>query len=161
VILLTVGTQLPFDRLVAAVDRIAPQLSAPVIAQIGAGRYIPQNMEWKAHLDPIEFDRMFRDASVVVSHAGIGTVLAAQKHRKPVVLFPRRADLREHRNDHQSATAAQLTGRRGVYVARTEEELLEILSSDKLEAAGDGPIGGRARLISHISDYVGTMHTSL
>ncbi|MGO7205561.1 glucuronosyltransferase, partial [Rhizobium ruizarguesonis] len=42
-ILVTVGTQLPFDRLVKAVDTFATELSKPVLAQIGRGSYTPQN----------------------------------------------------------------------------------------------------------------------
>jgi UDP-N-acetylglucosamine transferase subunit ALG13 len=124
VILLTVGTQLPFDRLVAAMDRIARDLPEAIVAQTGPGRYAPQHMRWQASFEPAAFERLLGEARVIVAHAGIGSVLSAQRHGKGIVLFPRRAALGEHRNDHQQATVAQLDGRRGIYVARTEGELL-------------------------------------
>ncbi len=128
-IFVTVGTQLPFDRLIALADEAAPSLSRPVFAQIGICTYAPRNIEYSARLTPLEFDRLFSQADMIVSHAGIGTVLTAQKYRKPIVLFPRRAALGEHRNDHQLATVNALEGRSGVYIARTEDELRTLLGS--------------------------------
>jgi UDP-N-acetylglucosamine transferase subunit ALG13 len=126
-ILATVGMQLPFDRLIRLIDVIAPELSCPVIAQIGEGRYRPANMEWQRSLRPSEFERLSRAATVIVAHAGIGTVLTARRLRKPLVLFPRREALGEHRNDHQVATARAMTGRPGIGVALHGAELRSFL----------------------------------
>jgi UDP-N-acetylglucosamine transferase subunit ALG13 len=128
VILVTTGTQLPFPRLVAAMDRLAPVLGERVVAQVGpdAGNYA--NLETHARLDPETFEALFREARLVVAHAGIGTVLAACRHGKPLVLMPRRHSLGEHRNDHQMATAEALRGRVGLYLARDEDELAEHLT---------------------------------
>ena len=71
-ILLTVGTQLPFDRFVRLVDDIAPTLPMPVLAQIGTGRFHPAHMEWRDFIGPVEFEALVRDCAFIVSHAGIG-----------------------------------------------------------------------------------------
>lgn len=122
-ILVTVGMQLAFDRLIRAVDEIAPDLDVPIIAQTGKGTYKARNIRTMESIAPSEFDGMIRDTSLIVAHAGIGTVLTAQRFRKPILLFPRRAALGEHRNDHQLATVAQLKGRPGVIVAEAEADL--------------------------------------
>ena len=122
-IFVTVGMQLPFDRLIRAMDEIAPDLGVPVIAQIGRGKYNPANLEAQQSLSPAQFDDLAKRASLIVSHAGIGTVLAARRLRKPLVLLPRQSRLGEHRNGHQLATANQLIGRPGIYVAMEVEEL--------------------------------------
>ncbi|WP_211280953.1 glycosyltransferase [Sphingomonas adhaesiva] len=90
-ILVTVGTQLPFDRFIRIVDEAAPSLGRPVFAQVGQGTYQPRNMEYAALIDPLKFDDLIAKTELIVSHAGIGTVVMAQKFRKPVILFPRRA----------------------------------------------------------------------
>ena len=126
-ILLTLGTQLPFDRLVKALDEIAPTLDQPIFGQIGRSAYRPKFFEWTEAMDPRAFDDKFRSADVVVSHAGIGTILTAQKHSKPIILFPREARYGEHRNDHQLATCSQLAGRAGIYIAHTPKELETII----------------------------------
>lgn len=131
-ILVTVGTQLPFDRLITAMDHLAPSLPMPVFAQIGRSEYTPVNMEWAREMAPPDFFGKLRAASVIVAHAGIGTVLAAQRLAKPIVLVPRRAALGEHRNDHQLATCEQLQHRPGIYVSHDVSELREILSRTNL-----------------------------
>lgn len=122
-ILLTVGTQLGFDRLIAAMDAIAPSLDQPVIAQTGIGSYTPQHMRAQPTFDPAQFDGLAAQADLIISHAGIGSVLTARRHNKPIVLMPRHADLGEHRNDHQLATAAQLRGRAKIFVAENTRDL--------------------------------------
>jgi UDP-N-acetylglucosamine transferase subunit ALG13 len=123
VILVTVGMQLGFNRLIKAMDLLAPELDAPVIAQIGNSSYISQNIETHEKIAPLEFEKLVSTADLIVSHAGIGSVLTAARFDKPIVLVPRRADLKEHRNDHQMATARKLEGRQGILIAYDESEL--------------------------------------
>lgn len=127
-ILVTVGTQLPFDRFIEGVDALAAEMDEPFIAQIGEGSYLPRHMEWHRFVDPMTFDQFMATTRIILSHAGIGTVLNARQRGKPVILFPRRAALGEHRNDHQMATIGVLEGRRGVYVARNIEDIATCLA---------------------------------
>lgn len=122
-ILVTVGMQLAFDRLIRAMDELAPTLDMPVVAQTGKGTYQARNIRTLESIPPSEFDEMIRETRLIVAHAGIGTVLTAQKFGKPILLFPRRAALGEHRNDHQLATVGQLRGRPGVIVVEDEADL--------------------------------------
>lgn len=128
-ILLTVGGQLPFDRLVRAVDRWAGESGrSDVFAQVGEGDYRPLHMESVTHLEPEAFAERFAAARVIVSHAGMGTVIGALEAGKPIVVLPRRAALGEQRNDHQLATAERLRERAGVWVAMDEEALRATLA---------------------------------
>lgn len=133
-IVVTVGTQLPFDRLIKMMDNVAPRIGRPVLAQTGLGTYTCQNIQAHANYSPIEFDAYVKDCDVIVAHAGMGTVLKAYKYRKPIIIVPRKAALGEHRNDHQIATVSQLVSRVGIYVAETEDEL-ETLLQRELEPA--------------------------
>ena len=154
-IFLTIGTQLPFNRLVHALDDLAPVLPRNIFGQIGQSDYSPVNIEWSAFLKPADFDLKFRAASVIVSHAGVGTILSAQKHRKPLIIVPRLARYGEHRNDHQMATANQVKGKRGVYVANDIDELPGLLARDDLEPAGnDMELAGRAFFVENIRSYL-------
>lgn len=122
-ILVTVGMQLGFDRLIEAMDRIAPTLGMEMIAQTGKGAYRPRNMEARASIPPAEFEALVERSRLIVSHAGIGTVLTAQRFAKPILLFPRRVEHGEHRNDHQVATVRHLQGRSGLLIAMDANEL--------------------------------------
>jgi UDP-N-acetylglucosamine transferase subunit ALG13 len=137
VIVVTVGMQLGFDRLIEAMDRLAPDLGVPVIAQTGKGRYVPKNMEKREKIAPSEFEALVEQAEVIVSHAGIGSMLTAARVGKPIVLMPRRANLKEHRNDHQMATARKFAGRPGILIAYDESELAERIAQAR--ALGELP----------------------
>lgn len=120
----TVGAQMPFDRLVAAMDRwAATHPGCRVLAQIGASDLAPRHLTWARFLSPSELERAYDEAHAVVGHAGTGTLLAALERGRPIVVLPRRADLRETRNDHQLATAARFAELAGVSVAWSEREL--------------------------------------
>ena len=71
-ILLTVGTMRPFDRLVRVVDRWAgAHREEEVIAQIGdRGAYEPRHMQWKRFVAPDEFAAMVDRSRLLIAHAG-------------------------------------------------------------------------------------------
>lgn len=123
-IFVSVGTQLPFDRLVAAVDAWAG--AAPgrrVFAQVGPTALQPQHIEYAPFVSPEECRERMLAATAIVAHAGMGSILTALELGKPLVVMPRRAALGEHRNDHQLATAQRFAGHAGITVAFDEVEL--------------------------------------
>ena len=154
----TTGTQLPFPRLIAALDALAPGLGEPVIAQIGPDPAAYRNLETYATLTPGRFDTLFAEARIVVAHAGIGTILSARRHGRPLILVPRRLDHGEHRNDHQLATARELEQRAGLSVAWQVEDLEAMLhrptpepGSTASDMAPDTPL---ERLRTHLRSLV-------
>jgi UDP-N-acetylglucosamine transferase subunit ALG13 len=153
-ILVTVGTQLPFDRLIEIVDEAAPNVAEPILAQTGRGQYVPRNIEWRPMIDPVEFADILSGVSLIVAHAGIGTLLMAQKHQKPVLVFPRRASLGEHRNEHQLATVKALQQRPGIYVAWTPEDVVHLLGQKLAPPTGLSVDYGKLKLIDKISSFI-------
>ncbi len=132
-IFVTVGSQMPFDRLVRAVDDwVGEHGESEVFAQIGDSEYRPVNMRWTRHLDPDAFQDQVLAADVIVGHAGTGTILEALRLGKPVVVLPRRGHLMETRDDHQLATADAFASTQGIYVVDTLEDL-----RTRLDLTGD------------------------
>lgn len=129
-IFVTVGGQLPFDRLVHTVDRWAMDRGREdVFAQIGDSANPPQHIRWERFLSPTEFQAKAREAEVIFAHAGMGSILTALEYGKPIVVMPRRAHLGEHRNDHQWATVNRLGADVGISVAADETELVAFLDA--------------------------------
>jgi UDP-N-acetylglucosamine transferase subunit ALG13 len=159
-IFVTVGTQLPFDRLIGAVDVWAQHSAGQrVVAQTGAGRADYAAITCHAHLDQAAFADMFKSADVVVAHAGMGSILTAAELGKPIVIMPRRADLGEHRNDHQSATAAKMAALSNVYVAQDAGDVARLLTQLAMQApahAGVPTLSASAQpaLIETLRDFV-------
>jgi len=123
-IFVTVGAQMPFDRLVRNVDAwSAASGGTEVFAQIGDTSWCPGHIEWAPLLNPCDYRQRLYEADAVVTHAGMGTILTALEFGKPVLVMPRRGDLRETRNDHQLGTAAAFAEAGLVSVAWNERQL--------------------------------------
>jgi UDP-N-acetylglucosamine transferase subunit ALG13 len=124
-IFLTVGTVLPFDRLVRAVDQAieAHIITDPVFAQIGESHFRPKNMDWVTALEKSAFDQKIADASFVISHAGTGSMMIALEHRKRLLVMPRMRRHGEHVNDHQVASARRFAELGCVLAAYESDEL--------------------------------------
>jgi UDP-N-acetylglucosamine transferase subunit ALG13 len=155
-ILLVVGTQLPFDRLTKAVDDWAGLRGRTnVFAQIGPTEFKPRHMQWVEFMEPADYQRRFEQATLLVAHAGMGSIIGALEASKPVLIMPRKASLGEHRNEHQLATAERFRGRPGVFVADNEGEIAAILDRHESLAAGS-PIDRYAqpRLIQRLRGFI-------
>jgi UDP-N-acetylglucosamine transferase subunit ALG13 len=134
-IFVTVGTQLAFDRMVAAVDRWAATRNAEVFAQIGPGNLVPRHLEYRRFMTPAQCRERMLAAEAIVAHAGMGTILSALEMGKPLLVMPRRAALGEHRNDHQLATTRRFAELGSVSVAMDAAELHRKLDElDRVEA---------------------------
>jgi UDP-N-acetylglucosamine transferase subunit ALG13 len=129
-ILVTVGAQMPFDRLLRTVDAwAAAHPDEEVFAQIGPGAWKPQHIRWVEFLQPDEYRKLVEQSKLIISHAGMGTVLTALELGKPLLLLPRRGELRETRNDHQVDTARQLQAAGRATIAFDEKELAGALEN--------------------------------
>lgn len=138
-IFVTVGSQMPFDRMIRAIDDWAGRKNKKhVFAQIGRTSYRPRYLQWVEYLSPPEFRKIVQPARVLVAHAGMGSIITALELGKPILVMPRRGDLAETRNDHQVATARQFLGLGYVSVAFDEIEMV-----DKLEQLDTCPAGPR------------------
>ena len=136
-IFVTVGSQLPFDRMTAAVAAWARARGhSDVFLQTGETAVDLAGFRSKPMLDAREIAAMFDQATLVVAHAGTGTMIECMLRGTPVIVMPRSAALHETRNDHQFATARKFAARAGVFVAWDEKELPALLDRAQSLAGG-------------------------
>jgi UDP-N-acetylglucosamine transferase subunit ALG13 len=75
-IFVTVGTQVHFDRLIQTVDEWAGLRGrSDVFAQTGPSDYRPKHIHTKPFIDPTEFRKHVKSASIVIAHAGMARSL--------------------------------------------------------------------------------------
>lgn len=151
-IFVTVGTQLPFPRLIDTILCWAEKTGRQSELFIQYGRGIPPDKAYSssAFITAEQTEHCFSGADMIVAHAGMGSVLTALKYRKPIIIMPRRAELGEHRNDHQMATARWLASKhQGVIVAWDSAQLYDALNR-----------GSESTPTTHISEFAPIEFTS-
>lgn len=126
-IFVTVGTA-SFNRLVRMADNLAKVVNDKVIIQRGRTNYKPQNAEYFDFTKDLEeFDSLISKAKVVISHAGVGTILNVLDKKAPLIVVPRRKKNKEHIDDHQVELASYLKRYSTVEVANDEKDLLRCI----------------------------------
>ncbi|MCA1682453.1 MAG: hypothetical protein LC685_00375 [Actinobacteria bacterium] len=119
------SSHLPFDRMMRA-------LAALPIHELHVqyGPATPPSCAWSRAYLP--FDGMLEKieaASVVISHAGVGSIICALRAGHVPILFPRLERYAETVDDHQAELARALAERGMVRVAWTAEELVDGFAS--------------------------------
>ena len=137
-IFVTAGTQEPFDRLIKVIDELAAQLKETTfVVQALHANYKPKYITVLNIITVAEFNNYVESAQLIISHAGMGTILSALEKSKPIIVIPRLLKYKEHRNEHQLATSKKMEALGYVDVAYDEEELKSKFLSmwpDKLQS---------------------------
>ena len=98
------GTQdKSFVRLLAKIDSAIDEgiITDKVIVQAGYTKKKTKNMEIFDLLDRDEFADYIKKCDVLITHGGVGSIIAGLKNNKKVIAVPRLAKYKEHVNDHQ------------------------------------------------------------
>lgn len=99
-IFVSLGTQdKPFTRLIDYCEKI--DTNEEIIVQNGLTDYKSDKLILKRFLSFEELDRMIDEASVVITHGGVGTIINCLNKGKKIIACPRLAKYHEHHNDHQ------------------------------------------------------------
>jgi len=142
-IFLTVGTHTKgFDRLIKAADDMARCIDETVVIQRGSSTYKPiyaLSFDWATSQ---EIEERMKQARVIITQAGAGSIIQALKIGKPIVVIPRLKHYGEHHNDHQKQLAHALNNEGRALT-------IEVLNEDSLRQAVEqaerlDPISGSA-----------------
>ncbi len=156
----TVGTQLPFDRLLISLNEWAKRHSGyPIFAQTGPSTLVFDHLEAARNLGQADFQERVTSARLIVAHAGIGTILSAAELAKPIIVMPRRKVLGEHRSNHQIDTAEKLKHLGNVTIAQDEAALWRAINHAIAQdfccepAEGVSAFSRRNALIQTVRDF--------
>lgn len=138
-ILVTLGTHpVPMDRLLRRMDDLVAsgEIADEVVVQTPALNYVPSHLT--VH-EIVPFERLralVRDARVVISHAGPGSLALIRSEGRMPVVVPRSAAFREHVDDHQQRYARRIRELPGYLVV----EDLDGLAAAIAEASETRPV---------------------
>jgi UDP-N-acetylglucosamine transferase subunit ALG13 len=125
----TVGTVLPFDRLVNGVARLKAEglLPETVWAQVGDGD-APAGMDCVAAASFEEMQARLASADLLFTHGGTGSLVTGLRAGCRIVAMPRDPERREHYDDHQYEIVEAFAKRGLIQMAREAGELPEALA---------------------------------
>lgn len=122
-VFVTIGTQLPFDRLILKAESVCRENQYVASFQIGQSSHKPSYGKVYSHLSQLEYDKLFMESDLIISHAGMGTIISSLEMCKPLVVVPRLQRFGEHRNDHQLATCEKFRNYENISVCLDLESL--------------------------------------
>ena len=154
-IFVTVGGMRGFERLVCQMDLIAGELEEHVMMQIGSTDYEPRNCDYSRFMPRDDMKKLYAGARVVVCHAGIGSILTAVKHKKPLILVPRIKRYGEHIDDHQLEIAREMESR-GITVVYDISNLQSAVENADIVPI---EIKGETALVHMLKEYLDQLET--
>ncbi|KAK2366854.1 glycosyltransferase family protein [Trifolium repens] len=161
VVFVTVGTT-SFDALVRAVDseNVKKELLVKgytqLLIQMGRGSYVPTKSEGEGSLvvDYFTFSSSIADhlrsASLVISHAGSGSIFETLRLRKPLIVVVNE-DLMDN---HQSELADELANRKHLYCA-SPQTLHQTIADMNLDSLIPYTPGDATPVANHINRFLG------
>lgn len=111
-ILVGLGTQdKSFERLLSQIDKEIKNgnIIEEVIVQAGYTKYESQNMKIFDYVTQEELNEYVKKARVIITHAGVGSMLVGLENNKKVIAVPRLEKYGEHTNDHQVQIAEKFS----------------------------------------------------
>jgi UDP-N-acetylglucosamine transferase subunit ALG13 len=134
-IVVTTGTnEWSFDRLVRAGARLAE--IEPLYMQYGSSNEPHSAGEWVDFISFEELESRMRAARVVVSHAGVGSIMLARRCGHRPIVLPRLGRLGEAVDDHQLELGRRLHDAGLVTLVEDEAELATAVRGGGPAAAG-------------------------
>lgn len=121
-VVVTVGTMFGYRRMIVRLKAILPP-DVDVLWQVGPTDVADLGIRGRDQLSTTELDQAIAEADAVVTHAGIGSVLAVLEAGKVPLVVARQHRHREHVDDHQHQIATELQ-RQGLALARTPDDLV-------------------------------------
>jgi len=151
-ILVTVGSsEIPFDRLLEAFD-VGERSDEELIVQHGPSLVRPRGASCVDFLSYDELVDAIRRARLVVTHAGVGSIMTALANGKRPVVVPRLRRFGEAVDDHQLDLGRRLDESGLVVLVENPEHVLARLeTASELAELDSGP---SRRLVAELKHFI-------
>lgn len=133
-IFVILGTQkFQLNRLLRLIDQYIEKgwIQESVFAQIGYSTYLPKHYAYTRFLDKADYDRKIQESDMVITHAGVGSILNAKKSGKPTIVFPRLAKYKEHVDNHQCEVAQEFSKKQYILCCYENDNLYELIEKGR------------------------------
>lgn len=156
VIFVTVGTHnTGFNRLVKAADAYAATTLEKVIIQKGSSSYVPQHADYFDFAPSSKIAEISNQASIIITHAGAGSVLTSLASQAITVVVPRMKKWGEVVDDHQFELAEAIQDSGQGYMLSDVDDLATLLRTIPMSKPTVNT--GEAALVSYLKGKMETL----
>ena len=136
-IFVSLGTQdKPFNRIIDYVISLKENLkeikSEKIIIQLGQTKLLKSDIERIESLEniiiydmlkPEKMKDIIKNSDIIITHAGVGTIMECLEMGKEIIVVPRKVENLEHVNNHQEEIAFEMEKKGFLTKVDTYEEL--------------------------------------
>ena len=136
-IFVSLGTQdKPFNRIIDYVISLKENLKElqgeKIIIQLGQTKLLKSDNERIKNLEnitiydmlkPEKMKDIIKDSDIIITHAGVGTIMECLEMGKEIIVVPRKVENLEHVNNHQEEIAFEMEKKGFLTKVDTYEEL--------------------------------------
>jgi len=143
-ILVTVGGDThSFLRLLNGVEKLVKchKINDNVIFQTGYTKFQSESRQCCDFVIMDKFEELVERCTLIISHAGAGTIMMGLKYRKPVIIMPRLKKFNEHINNHQLQLTRTLAEKKKIipaYNVSNLEKAIEMAAAFKPDSFNTG-----------------------
>ena len=133
-ILVTLGTQdKKFNRLLDNIQKEIDKgnIKDKVVVQAGFTKYESKDMEIFDLIDREKFNALMNSCDLLITHGGVGSIIAGLKANKKVIACPRLSKYQEHINDHQVQIVDRFSESGYLLSYKDGDNLQDILTKSK------------------------------
>ena len=155
-ILVTLGTQdKSFSRLLDAVQREIDKgnIKERVVVQAGYTQYESKDMEILDFVDREKFDELINECDILITHAGVGSILTGLNKMKVVIAAARLSKYKEHINDHQIQIVEKFD-RLGYIIPLKDFNRLDKVLAKARKFKPKKYVSNTENIIKHLEDFI-------
>lgn len=153
-IVVTVGTnEAPFDRLLRAFD--GQSVDEELLVQHGPSKIRPVGAACVEFLAYDDLAAAIGRARVVVTHAGVGSIMTALANGKRPVVLPRLRRFGEAVDDHQVSLGRRLDAAGLVTLVESADDVVNAVETSSPSSTVE--LGANPRLVAELKEYVGSL----
>ena len=129
-IFVALGTQdKSFKRLLDIVESL--NTDEKIIVQAGFTKYTSSKLEIHDYFSKDEYMKLMNEASLIICHGGVGTILNALSLNKKIIVVPRLKKYKEHQNDHQLQVARVFNNEHHIILFKDGDDINSLYNKSK------------------------------
>lgn len=158
-IFVTLGTfPTSFTRPLAAIHNCCEKkiIKDEVVVQCGYTEFDSAHFEMRPFIPPNELENLTKNADLIITHAGSGSMIKAIKYKRKIIAIPRLAKFGEVVDDHQ-LEILDVFGERGYVLPWHENDVLEKLLVEAKTFEPNEYVSKKQVIIDYLENYINSL----